>query len=97
MLNLYHVCIRVDHKAGPCTATFNDLLCLENLYHSTQFHIAEDNTLHSHHSKNVTSHVLEISFVWNYINLQSRTPFVIWGGEHELCLVGCKRVHSPII
>jgi hypothetical protein len=21
------VCIRVGHKAGPCTATFNDLLC----------------------------------------------------------------------
>jgi hypothetical protein len=20
-----YVCIRVDHKAGPCTATFNDL------------------------------------------------------------------------
>jgi hypothetical protein len=22
-----YVCIRVGHKAGPCTATFNDLLC----------------------------------------------------------------------
>jgi hypothetical protein len=22
------VCIRMGHKAGPCTATFNDLLCL---------------------------------------------------------------------
>jgi hypothetical protein len=23
-----YICIRVGHKAGPCTATFNDLLCL---------------------------------------------------------------------
>jgi hypothetical protein len=22
-----YVCIRVGHEAGPCTATFNDLLC----------------------------------------------------------------------
>jgi hypothetical protein len=25
------VCIRVGHKAGPCTATFNDLLRLTDL------------------------------------------------------------------
>jgi hypothetical protein len=25
--DVLYVCIRVGHKAGPCTATFNDLLC----------------------------------------------------------------------
>jgi hypothetical protein len=30
--NGYGVCIRVGHKAGPCTATFNDLLCFKWLW-----------------------------------------------------------------
>jgi hypothetical protein len=30
-LGIFCVCIRVGHKAGPCTATFNDLLCFGDL------------------------------------------------------------------
>jgi hypothetical protein len=31
-IRIMYVCIRVGHKAGPCTATFNDLLCLHSYY-----------------------------------------------------------------
>jgi hypothetical protein len=30
-----YACIRVGHKAGPCTATFNDLLCFKSPIHLT--------------------------------------------------------------
>jgi hypothetical protein len=32
-----YVCIRMGHKAGPWTATFNDLLCLIRWHNSIQF------------------------------------------------------------